>query len=168
MASLSLNTKLVIVLISISGSAIAALTLISIDIMQQSLKKDASLRLNVIATDRIQTLKNVWNLRLQQVETLAQDADVKSLLITASQHSDPSSLNAKIKEGLMKDFTRLTLDRDEQIYDLLIADANGQIILSQDSSKEGQSISQSSAFVEGKSRAHYNIEFDSENKKAML
>src|SRR5688572_30315495 len=108
MASLSLNTKLVIVLISISGSAIAGLTLISIDIMQQSLKKDASLRLNVIATDRIQTLKNVWNLRLQQVETLAQDTDVKSLLSTASQHnSDPSSLNAKIKEGLMKDFTRL-------------------------------------------------------------
>ncbi len=166
MASLSLNTKLVLLITSISGSAIAALSLISIDIMQQTLKNDASLRLNVIASDRVQTLKSVWNLRLQQVETLAADTSLQTLLSTGDSDAK-SVLKTEVVEGVISDFSRLTMDKGGEIYDIQVVDSQGRIIISMDASKEGQII-KSQVFLDGLTRSHYSIEYDADNERGML
>ena len=65
----SLSTKIVFLVIFISVVSIIALASISISISQQALQKDAAQRLNLIASDRSQTLKNIWNLQMEQVDS---------------------------------------------------------------------------------------------------
>ena len=103
----SLSTKIVFLVIFISVVSIIALASISISISQQALQKDAAQRLNLIASDRIQTLRNIWNLQMEQVDSLASDMDIQSLLIlhqndgknlSMDQNSREKELNKKIED----------------------------------------------------------------------
>ena len=113
----SLSTKIVFLVIFISVVSIIALASISISISQQALQKDAAQRLNLIASDRIQTLKNIWNLQMEQVDSLASDMDIQSLLIlhqnddknlSMDQNSREKELSKKIEEETFGKFLSLT------------------------------------------------------------
>src|SRR5438093_12680567 len=113
----SLSTKIVFLVIFISVVSIIALASISISISQQALQKDAAQRLNLIASDRIQTLKNIWNLQMEQVDSLASDMDIQSLLIlhqndgknlSMDQNSRENEFSKKIEEEKIGKFINLT------------------------------------------------------------
>ena len=75
---LSLHTRIVLLIMAISLVSIVFISAISIESSQQQLRRDVGQRLNVIASDRMEAIENVWDLRLQHAEALAaMDALVK-------------------------------------------------------------------------------------------
>ena len=134
----SLSTKIVFLVIFISVVSIIALASISISISQQALQKDAAQRLNLIASDRIQTLKNIWNLQMEQVDSLASDMDIQSLLIlhqndgknlSMDQNSREKELNKKIEEETFGKFLSLTKTTGS-FADIQLIDDKGHLLAS--------------------------------------
>jgi signal transduction histidine kinase len=134
----SLSTKIVFLVISISVVSIIALATISINISQQTLKKDAAQRLNVIASDRMQTMNNIWNLQMEQVDSLASDHDIPALLVlrqrstnnlSSDQGSKEMELITKIKEDTFQRFRSLT-DKDSSLAIIQLIDNEGELVTS--------------------------------------
>ena len=135
---ISLSTKIVFLVICISVVSIIALATISINISQQALKKDAAQRLNVIASDRMQTLKNIWNLQMEQVELLASDHDVQALLVlhqsngnnlSPSPNPAETELATKVGEDTLQRFRGSTY-KDSSIAIIQLIDNDGQLVVS--------------------------------------
>ena len=137
--STSLSTRIILLVICISVISIIALASISINISQQALKKDAAQRLNVIASDRMQTLKSIWDLQLEQVEALAADPDIRSLLTLGQPDKDnPSNgadleeanLRRKIQDSTFQRFLSFTNEKDASISTIELVDTEGVIVMS--------------------------------------
>jgi len=144
--STSLSTRIILLVISISVISIIALASISINISQQALKKDAAQRLNVIASDRMQTLKSIWDLQLEQVEALAADSDISSLLTLGQTVEDnpyniadleEENLRRKIQDSTFQRFLSFTNEGDASISAVELIDTEGAIVMS---SKENSQI----------------------------
>ena len=134
----SLSTKIVFLVICISVVSIIALATISINISQQALKKDAAQRLNVIASDRMQTMKNIWNLQMEQVDSLASDHDIQALLVlrqssnnnlSNDQDQNEKALVTKIRDDTFQRFRSLT-DKDSALAIIQLIDNNGELVTS--------------------------------------
>lgn len=134
----SLSTKIVFLVICISVVSIIALATISINISQQALKKDAAQRLNVIASDRMQTMKNIWNLQMEQVDSLASDHDIQALLVlrqssnnnlSNDQDQIEKALVTKIRDDTFQRFRSLT-DKDSALAIIQLIDNNGELVTS--------------------------------------
>ena len=134
----SLSTKIVFLVICISVVSIIALATISINISQQALKKDAAQRLNVIASDRMQTMKNIWNLQMEQVDSLASDHDIQALLVlrqssnnnlSNDQDQNEMALVTKIRDDTFQRFRSLT-DKDSALAIIQLIDNNGELVTS--------------------------------------
>ena len=141
----SLSTKIVFLVICISVVSIIALATISINISQQALKKDAAQRLNVIASDRMQTMKNIWNLQMEQVDSLASDHDIQALLVlrqssnnnlSNDQDQNEKALVTKIRDDTFQRFRSLT-DKDSALAIIQLIDNNGELV----TSSKGNSLS---------------------------
>jgi len=134
----SLSTKIVFLVICISVVSIIAVATISINISQQALKKDAAQRLNVIASDRMQTMKNIWNLQMEQVDSLASDPNIQALIVLRqSSNSNLSNdhdqkeieLITKIRDDTFERFRSLT-DKDSALAIIQLIDNNGELVTS--------------------------------------
>jgi len=134
----SLSTKIVFLVICISVVSIIAVATISINISQQALKKDAAQRLNVIASDRMQTMKNIWNLQMEQVDSLASDPNIQALIVLRqSSNSNFSNDNdqkeieliTKIRDDTFERFRSLT-DKDSALAIIQLIDNNGELVTS--------------------------------------
>ena len=124
--------------ICISVVSIIAVATISINISQQALKKDAAQRLNVIASDRMQTMKNIWNLQMEQVDSLASDPNIQALIVLRqSSNSNLSNDNdqkeieliTKIRDDTFERFRSLT-DKDSALAIIQLIDNNGELVTS--------------------------------------
>jgi len=124
--------------ICISVVSIIAVATISINISQQALKKDAAQRLNVIASDRMQTMKNIWNLQMEQVDSLASDPNIQALIVLRqSSNSNFSNDNdqkeieliTKIRDDTFERFRSLT-DKDSALAIIQLIDNNGELVTS--------------------------------------
>jgi len=134
----SLSTKIVFLVICISVVSIIAVATISINISQQALKKDAAQRLNVIASDRMQTMKNIWNLQMEQVDSLASDPNIQALIVLRQNSNSNLSndhdqkeieLITKIRDDTFERFRSLT-DKDSALAIIQLIDNNGELVTS--------------------------------------
>lgn len=138
--SSSLSTKIILLVICISVISIIALASISIIISHQALKKDAAQRLNVIASDRMQTLKSIWDLQMDQVEGLAADPDVRLLLMLRHANDDDNSnsdlareetdLSRKIQDSTFQRFLSFTSEKDASIATVELIDSKEVFVMS--------------------------------------
>lgn len=135
----SLSTRIILLVICISVISIIALASISISISHQALKKDAAQRLNVIASDRMQTLKSIWDLQMEQVKGLAADPDVRLLLTLRHPNDDNPygsldleeiDLSRKIQDNTFQRFLSFTNEKDASIATVEIIDTEGVFVMS--------------------------------------
>jgi signal transduction histidine kinase len=103
------------------------------------LKKDAAQRLNVIASDRMQTLKSIWDLQMEQVKGLAADPDVRLLLTLRHPNDDNPygsldleeiDLSRKIQDNTFQRFLSFTNEKDASIATVEIIDTEGVFVMS--------------------------------------
>lgn len=177
----SLHTQLVALVMAISVLSIAVLGVISIDIGQRVLKDDAAQRLNLIASDRMQTLKSIWNLRVEQVESLARNPTIMSLLLRSEMPGEAAGSESQLESAAAKEtianFEAMTKGRDTSYIEVQIANAAGQILVSAagDQSPQGEgrggqngaTLSQD-VIARAAQRAFYTIEFDEGRGEAVL
>ncbi|MEM3160607.1 MAG: HAMP domain-containing sensor histidine kinase [Nitrososphaera sp.] len=147
----SLHTQVVVLVMATSILSIAGLATISIDIGQKIIKDDAAQRMNVIASDRMQTLKNVWNLRVEQAESLARNPNVVSLLQPSTQTSSEQAARETVA-----DFEALTKGRDATYVEVRISDSQGLVLVAGDPAQEGTVLSQE-MMARASQRSYYAI-----------
>lgn len=158
----SLHTQLVVLAMAISIFSIAGLAAISIDIGQKILKDDVAQRLNLIASDRMQTLKNIWNLRIEQVESVAQNPNTVSFLGANTSETSKAAISETIKE-----FEALTKGRDSSYVEVRIADVTGRVLVAGDPLQEGTVLSQD-VIGRAAQRSFYTTGFDEQRNIAVL
>ncbi|MEM2140254.1 HAMP domain-containing sensor histidine kinase [Nitrososphaera sp.] len=147
----SLHTQVVVLVMATSILSIAGLATISIDIGQKIIKDDAAQRMNVIASDRMQTLKNVWNLRVEQAESLARNPNVVSLLQPSTQTSSEQAARETVA-----DFEALTKGRDATYVEVRISDSQGLVLVAGDPAQEGTVLSRE-MMARASQRSYYAI-----------
>jgi signal transduction histidine kinase len=158
----SLHTQLIALVMAISVLSTAALAIISIDIGQKVLKEDAAQRLNLIASNKMQTLKSIWDLRGEQAESLAQNPNIVSFMRSGA--SEGRELAAR---ETIADFEVLTKGKDSTYVEVRIADASGKVLVSGDRSQEGIMLSQD-MIARATQRPFYTVVFDESRQMAVL
>jgi signal transduction histidine kinase len=133
--STSLSTRIILLVMCISVVSIIALASISINISHQALKKDAAQRLNVIASDRMQMLDSIWDLQMDQVDALAAEPDILSLLTMRQEERSNSLLDAQemelsreIRENVFQKFLSLTNGKYTSTAAVLLLDSGGELV----------------------------------------
>lgn len=158
----SLHTQVVVLVMATSILSIAGLAAISIDIGQKIIKDDAAQRMNVIVSDRMQTLMNTWNLRVEQAESLARNPNVTSLL----QSSTTTSSEQAVRDTVAG-FEALTKGRDTTYVEVRIADSQGLVLLAGDPAQEGKMLSQD-MMVKATPHSYYTIGSDGGSPAALF
>ncbi|HEX6067742.1 MAG TPA: hypothetical protein VFZ05_02975, partial [Nitrososphaera sp.] len=150
----SLHTQVVVLVMATSILSIAGLAAISIDIGQKIIKDDAAQRMNVIVSDRMQTLTNMWNLRVEQAESLARNPNITSLLQSSTTTGSEQAAGATVTG-----FEALTKGRDTAYVEVRIADSQGLVLMAGDPAQEGQMLSQD-MMTRARQRSYYTIALD--------
>ncbi|UVS68330.1 sensor histidine kinase [Nitrososphaera viennensis] len=161
----SLHTKIVLLIMAIALVSIVVLAAISIENGQQILKKDVGQRLNVIASDRMQAIKSVWNLRLEQADVLASDPKVQTFL--ASIYAPTSGAKDAAVQAI-SEFDRLTRTKDTTYLAVRIADAGGNILVSTEKSGNEKAALSQEMIRRASIAPFYTITFDKELQIALL
>ena len=160
----SFHTQLVALVMAISVLSVAVLASISINTNQQILKKDMTQRLNVMVSDKMQAIKNLWNLRLEQVESLAADDRIRSFLVDQPA-PDVNNITNRVLE-----FVNLTKGKDSTYVEVRIADETGKVLFSTEaaSAAAGTQIMQRDIFDRAFYGSFYTTDFDSSQGIAVL
>lgn len=116
----SLHTRIVLLIMAISMASIIFIALMSIENGQQLLKKESAQRLNLIASDRMGALKNIWDLRLKQTEALAANPNIATFL-NSPDTEDPARRTVSEFEGLA--------NSEETYMAVRITDISGKVLL---------------------------------------
>ncbi len=160
----SLHTKIVLLIMAISLASIVLISAISIGNGQQLLRRDVGQRLNVIASDRMQAIESIWDLRLEQTEALASNPNVQNFL--ASADGSPRAENPA--RNSVREFESLTKTRDTTFLAVRITDGGGKILLSTDPATEGDNALDPDMIRRASFSPFYTVTFDDELGIAVL
>lgn len=159
---LSLHTRIVLLMMAVSLISIVFISAISIENGQQSLRRDVGQRLNVIASDRMQAIDSVWNLRLEQTEAVASDPNIQNYLVA------PGVLTKESARESIAEFEALTMGKGNAFLAVRLTDLAGNVLVTTDPQFEGMDVLDDSTVSKALVRPFNAVSFDSNLGVAVL
>jgi len=159
----SLNAKLITLFVIISVVSIVATGTLSFKAAEDALRERIDAQLQNEAKYRAGLIENIWNLRVEQVQLLASNQQVKNILKEPNKKIGEEIINTQELEKTM-----LPISEDPNFQDLKIIDKNGKVISAADRSTIGKDLSQDPKFLRGIREAFYSIERDDKTGKAIM
>jgi signal transduction histidine kinase len=159
---LSLHTRIVLLMMAVSLISIVFISAISIENGQQGLRRDVGQRLNVIASDRMQAIENIWNLRLEQAEALASNPSIQNYLAAPGALTEESALES------ITEFEALTMGKDNPFLAVRLTDLAGNVLVTTDLQFEGVEVLDDDTISKALVRPFNAVGFDSDLGVAIL
>ena len=170
----SLNTELIALFVTVSVISIVSVAVLSFIASQNALEVRITEQLESEAKHRTQTLKYVWNLRLDEIKILAANQIIQNMLSESNKKEkgeivDESALKKMVDNFIKQEWPEFTSSTgDEHFYDLVIIDKSGKVISSTDKSVEGKDFSQDPDFVRGTKESFYYLGMNKQKKQSTL
>lgn len=159
----SLNAKLITLFIVISVVSIITTGALSLKAAEDALRERIDAQLQNEAKYRASLIENLWSLRVEQVQLLASNQQVKNILKESNKQIGQEVINTQDLEKTIPPSTE-----DSNFYDLKIVDKDGKIVSATNSSLIGKDLSQNTNFLRGVREASYSIERDDKTGKAVM
>lgn len=159
----SLNAKLMTLFIVISVVSIITTGALSLKAAEDALRERIDAQLQNEAKYRANLIENLWSLRVEQVQLLASNQQVKNILKESNKQIGQEFINTQDLEKTIPPSTE-----DSNFYDLKIVDKDGKIISATNSSLVGKDLSKNPNFLRGVREASYSIERDDKTGKAVM
>ncbi|MDE1826949.1 MAG: sensor histidine kinase [Thaumarchaeota archaeon] len=155
----NLKTALVVLFVVISITSVSILAVTSFEAAQNSLKERIDAQLQNEAKYRAELIKNIWNLKVEQLTLLSSTEAVRTFL------NEPLSQNAKISP-IAKAASGFLKGTD--FYNLQVIDKNGRIVYATNSSLVGQDVSNDTGFKNGLQGSFYFLTKDQKTDKPAM
>jgi signal transduction histidine kinase len=159
--SKSLKTTLVILFVTISIVSIVILAVSSFNIAQSSLRERIDAQLQNEAKYRSEIIKNIWNLKIEQLTLLASTDPIRTILNKPVLDSTSGESQAITK--ITSSFLRGT-----DFYDLKIIDKGGRVAYANNTESVGEDLSLDNNFKNGMRESFYSLTRDYDTGKAVM
>lgn len=157
----SLNVKLVALFVIISVISIVTTGALSFSAAQDALRERIDAQLQNEAKYRASLIENIWSLRVEQVQLLASNQQIKNVLKETTKIGVANNTQELEK-------TTSLISKNSDFYDLKIIYENGRVIFATDKTMIGKDLSKDPKFLKGIKEASYSIERDNKTGNAIM
>lgn len=157
----SLKSTLVILFVTISIVSVSVLAITSFNVSQSSLKERINAQLQNEAKYRAELIKNIWDLKIEQLTLLASAEPVRAFLNQTISHSTVA---------VSQPITRMTLGflKGTDFYDLQIINKDGRVVYANNGQLTGEDLSDNGDFKKGMKGSFYYLTKDNGTGKAIM
>lgn len=156
----NLKTTLVILFVVISIISVSILAVTSFNAAQNSLKERIDAQLQNEAKYRAELIKNIWNLKIEQMTLLSSTEPVRAFL------NEPESHNDEISQSIMKITSSFLKGTD--FYNFQLMDKDGKIVYANNKDLIGKDASNDNNFKNGLQQSFYSLTKDQNTGKPAM
>ncbi|MGI0011038.1 MAG: hypothetical protein ACREAE_06540, partial [Nitrosopumilaceae archaeon] len=130
----SLNAELMILFVIVSIISIVIVAVLSFIATEKALEERITEQLESEAKHRTQTMKYVWDLRLDEIKILAANQIIQDILDESNKKEKGEIVDEPALEKMMNKFIKqewpefISSTGEEHFYDLIIINKSGKVI----------------------------------------
>jgi len=158
----SLNTKLTAAFVLVSVVSILTVAFFSFVAAENSLKERITSHLQNEAKYRAELIKQIWDLRVEQVQFLSY-GKIKSILQKSNITVPDQIMNRQELKNIIT-----PLLETSGLYDIQIINRNGKIVYTTNKNQVGTDLSQDPKFIRGTKESFYALQKNPQTDKLMM